>query len=92
MSKFDKSGEIPDCCIKLGMLESPRSINANDMKYMFAMLCSKPKATNADIGNTIARILLVTLRPPVARKIARHTNMLQRIARKNALEKSRFTL
>ena len=31
------------------------------MKYMLATLCSKPAATNAAIGGTIARILSVTL-------------------------------
>jgi hypothetical protein len=33
-------------------------------KYMFATLCSKPQATNAAIGGTIARILSPVDRAP----------------------------
>jgi hypothetical protein len=40
----------------------------------------------ADIGKTIAIILLVTLRPLVASHITKHTNMLQRIAKKMHLK------
>ena len=34
------------------------------MKYMFATECSKPAATNAAIGGTIARILSVVVCAP----------------------------
>jgi len=34
----------------------------NGRKYMFATLCSKPAATNAVIGGTIARILSAVVR------------------------------
>ena len=44
------------------------------MKYMFAMLCSNPAATNAEIGDTIATTLSSTVRPPVASQMARQTS------------------
>ena len=49
------------------------------MKYMFAMLCSKPTATNAAIGGTIARIRSVVLRAENVSQTAMQTSALQRI-------------
>ncbi|MNT58541.1 hypothetical protein D3C72_1959830 [compost metagenome] len=40
------------------------------------MLCSKPAATKAEIGNTTATNLSVTLRPAIAIHTARHTRIL----------------
>ena len=49
------------------------------MKYMFAMLCSNPAATNAAMGKIMARILSVVLRALYVNQTARQTNALQRI-------------
>ena len=57
---------------------------ASGMKYMFAIECSKPAATKAEIGNTIATALSTTLRPASAIQIAMHTSRLQSTPRKNA--------
>src|SRR3990172_1662459 len=61
------------------------------MKYMLAMLCSKPAATKAEIGKTTARILSATLRPARASQTARQTRMLQRIPLKKASQKGSVT-
>jgi hypothetical protein len=47
------------------------------MKYMFATLCSKPAATNAAIGGTIARIRSVVVRALKVSQTARQTRALQ---------------
>src|SRR3972149_6625634 len=60
-----------------------------EKKYMFATLCSKPAATNAEMGNTMAMILSVTLRPAMAIHTARHTRMLHKIPLKNASQNGR---
>ena len=59
------------------------------MKNMFAMLCSKPAATNAEIGKTIAAILSKTVRPPVASQTARQTSAFARIPRPKTAMKDR---
>ncbi len=60
------------------------SIMASGMKYMFAMECSKPAATKAEIGNTIATSLSTTLRPANAIHMPKHTSALHSTPRKNA--------
>jgi len=40
------------------------------MKYILATLCSKPAATNADIGKITAKILSTTL-PAIANQTAK---------------------
>src|SRR3989338_11408027 len=57
------------------------------MKYMLAILCSKPAATNAETGKTIASTLSTTLRPASAIHNARHTRMLHSTPLKNADQK-----
>jgi aldehyde:ferredoxin oxidoreductase len=51
-------------------------------KNMFATTWSKPMATNAMIGKTIARILLPTLSAAMAIQTARHTSQLAPSARR----------
>src|SRR6185369_12500641 len=50
-------------------------------KYMFAILCSKPAATKAVIGNTIAMILSTVLRALYVNQTARQTSPLHKIPR-----------
>ena len=57
---------------------------ASGMKYMLAMLCSKPAAMKAEIGNTMAMNLSVTLRPAYAIHTAMHTSTLHSMPRKKA--------
>ena len=51
---------------------------------MLAIECSKPAATNAEIGKTMAMNLSVTLRPASVIHTAMHTSTLHSIPRKNA--------
>ena len=51
---------------------------------MLAMLCSKPAATKALTGNTIAIALSITLRPAMAIQTAMQTSKLHSTPRKNA--------
>ena len=62
------------------------------MKYMFATLCSKPAATNALIGNRIAKILSVVVRAEYVSHTARQTRPLHKMPRTIAYTKSRFAL
>ena len=48
-------------------------------KYIFAILCSYPEATNVIIGKNIAKILPITCLEDEAIQIARQTNQLHRI-------------
>jgi hypothetical protein len=64
---------------------------AAGMKYMLAMLCSKPAATNAEIGNTIAITLSVRLRPAIAIHTAMQTSTLQSTPRRNAVQNGSST-
>ncbi len=59
-------------------------INPIGMKYMLAMLCSNPAATNAVIGKMIAAILSTVLRALKVSQTARQTRVLQRIPRVRA--------
>jgi len=54
---------------------------------MLATLCSKPAATNAEMGKTIATALSTTLRPASAIHIARHIRILHSTPLKNAVQK-----
>ncbi len=54
--------------------------------YILAMLCSKPAATNADIGKTIATTLSMTLRPANAIHTAMQTKTLHRTPLKKAVQ------
>ena len=54
---------------------------ANGMKYILAMLCSNPQATNAVTGNTMENILLTPSLVALANQTARQTSQLQRIPR-----------
>src|SRR5579859_4073423 len=62
------------------------------MKNMFATLCSKPDATNAEIGGMIARILSVVVRALYASQTARQTSALQNAASAIACTKPRLVL
>lgn len=53
-------------------------------KYIFAILCSYPEATNVIIGKNIAKILPITCLDDEAIQIARHTNQLHKIPLVNA--------
>ena len=53
---------------------------------MLAIECSKPAATNAEIGNTIAISLSVTLRPASVIHTAIQTSTLHSTPRKNAVQ------
>ncbi|AJR05443.1 hypothetical protein H744_1c0418 [Photobacterium gaetbulicola Gung47] len=66
----------------------PESLSsmASGMKYILAILCSKPAATNAEIGNTIATALSITLRPANAIQTAMHTSTLHNKPRKKAVQ------
>ena len=66
--------------------------SAYGMKYILAMLCSKPAATNAVIGKIIAAILSSVLRALKVNQTARHTNPLQRMPSATACKKSRSDL
>ena len=57
------------------------------MKYMLAMLCSKPAATKAVIGKTIATALPAALLAARLSQTARVTRTLQRIPRATAWTK-----
>jgi hypothetical protein len=62
---------------------APSSI-ASAKKYMLATECSKPAATKAVIGKTMASTLSLTLRPAIAIHTAMHTSTLHSTPRKNA--------
>lgn len=62
------------------------------MKYMFAILCSNPAATNAETGKMIATALSTTLRPAIAIHTAMHTSTLHSTPRKNASQNGRAHL
>src|SRR3990172_5820262 len=49
------------------------------MKYILAMLCSNPAATNAEMGGMMARIRSVVVRALKVSQTARHTRALHRI-------------
>ena len=53
---------------------------------------SNPRATNAVIGNIMAKILSVTDRPLKQSQTAKQTSILQRIPLENACQNARFTL
>ena len=59
---------------------------------MLAIECSKPSATKAEIGKTIARILPDTLCAANDSQIARQTSALANTPRRNASAKSSSTL
>ena len=58
---------------------------ASGMRYMLAMLCLKPAATNAVTGSTMATILSVTLRPAIAIQTAMQTSTLDNTPRKKSV-------
>ena len=62
------------------------------MKYIFAILCSYPDATNVAIGNKIAKILPITLFELVAIQTAKQTNQLHKMPRHSASVNDRLTL
>ena len=62
------------------------------IKYIFAMLCSKPEITKSPMQNQIAKILLTVSRAPVDIHTARHTSQLHKIPRTNACPKLSCTL
>ena len=62
------------------------------IQAMLATLCSKPAATNADMGKMTAKILSVTLRPARASHTAKQTKMLQTIPLKKASQKGSAAL
>ena len=62
------------------------------MKYILAIECSNPKATNAVMGNRIAKILSVTDRPLKQRYTAKQTKILQRMPLDMACPNVRLTL
>ena len=59
---------------------------ASGKKYMLAIECSKPAATKAEIGTTMATALSTTLRPAIAIHTAMHTRMLHSTPRKKAAQ------
>src|SRR5208282_6381782 len=65
----------------------PVSVNsqAKDRKYMLATECSKPAATNAEIGRIRPMILSVTERPAAAIQTARQTSKLHRMPLKKSV-------
>ena len=62
-----------------------------EIKYIFAILCSYPDATNVVIGKKIAKILPITWREDEAIQIARQTSQLQRIPLVKASTNVRLT-
>ena len=64
-------------------LSAPASM-AIGIRYMLATECSKPSATNADIGKMIASTLPGTSWAAKHSHTARHTRTLHRMPRKNA--------
>ena len=61
------------------------------IKYILAIECSKPQATNALTGNTMANILSTTFLPEKQSQTARHTRALQSIPLTNASIKPKLT-
>src|SRR5574341_8802 len=61
-------------------------------KYMLTTECSKPQATKALMGKTIARTLSATPRAPMQSHTARHTSTLHKIPRATADTGSSATL
>ena len=60
------------------------SSSASGKKYMLAIECSKPAATKAEIGSTMAMNLSTTLRPASTIHTAMHTSTLHSTPRKNS--------
>src|SRR5258706_8042113 len=69
-----------------------RSNSPTGTKYMLAMLCSKPIATNAATGGTMAITLSVTDRADIDSHTARHTSALARMPETNAAGMARWVL
>jgi hypothetical protein len=65
---------------------SSRTNKPMGMKYIFAIECSHPDATNAVIGGMIATILSVVVRALKHNQTARHTRALQKTPRANPVE------
>lgn len=74
------------------LISPPLSNIPNGIKYIFATECSKPSATKAEMGNTIAKTLLATSRAAKQSQTARHTSALHKIPLTNACRGSRFIL
>ena len=73
------------------VISAPRRI-PNGMMNMFATEWSRPRATNADIGNQTAVIFPIIVEHPEAMYTAIQTSQLQRIPRTNATSKGRLHL
>ena len=78
------AGDLVDRRPEARPARPPGSSIPAGMKYMFATECSKPIATKAAIGGTMARIRSVVVRAEYVSQTARQTRPLQRIPRTNA--------